>query len=114
MRLLPQRNEESPQRSEETGVSQKTTAECVELGKSVVSSRKNGDVYGALLAIGPLMRTWSPLGLPQQEIIKMLGDPDQLQPNGMTYRLDTARSGWIWTFELKNGVVSKVTKTSLE
>ena len=44
----------------------------------------------------------------------MLGDPDQLQPNGMTYRLDTGRSGWIWTFELKNGVVSKVTKTSLE
>lgn len=91
-----------------------TSPELVKLGESVVSLRKNGDVYGSVLAMARLMQGWSPVGLSRQEAIKMLGAPDQIRPNGMIYRLDTGTGGCQWEFEIENNVISKVTKRLME
>lgn len=96
--------------SAKTVASKGPSAQSIKLGETVISLRKKGDINGALDAMARLMLEWSPIGLPREDIIKVLGEPDQNSQGGMYYLLDTGRYACQWVFETRDNVVTNVTK----
>lgn len=85
-----------------------------EATKKVSSSRAKGDVITALSEMHKLMKQWSPIGLPKNEVIESLGKPTSSGDKSITYRFDHGEGGWQWVFDIENGLVSKVHKVGLE
>jgi len=111
---LPSHDAQSSQPDARAASEGKPAESVVELAQSIVSLQRKGDREGALRAMSRLMDQWSPAGLTREEVIKILGEPDQVRsgfrPNEMVYWLDTGRYGCEWTLEIRDGVVAKVAK----
>jgi hypothetical protein len=82
--------------------------------KNVSASRARGDIITGLFEMHKLMAQWSPVGLPKDKIIELLGKPTSSSDKAMIYRFDHGEGGWQWVFDIENGLVSKVRKVGLE
>lgn len=76
--------------------------------------RRNGGHLTSTKDMFTLMEQWSPVGIPKDKIIELIGDPTSSTLQSITYRFDNGEGGWQWVFDIENGHVSKVHKMSLE
>jgi TolB protein len=84
------------------------------LAAIVAKSRSRADHLERIFAMHRLMIEWSPIGLSRKEVSTLLGEPTHVHDHGIEYRIDSGGGGWTWMFGIDKGVISKVTKTSLD
>ncbi|WP_395738574.1 hypothetical protein [Prosthecobacter sp.] len=88
--------------------------DAAKLARDIADRRGRGEVIRPLMDMHKLMRLWSPVGLPKEQVIQCLGQPSSGTDKVIIYRFDFGDGGWQWEFDLEKGVVSKVHKVSLE
>ena len=61
-----------------------------------------------------LMTEWDPVDYRRAHVEALLGKPTEESKEAMVYRFDSGLGGWQWRFNMRDGVVSSVEKSSLE